>query len=704
MRAKAGDWILYGISTLGAVLFPAALKILLRAEISWLFVPAPVLAKMLLSAAALESRPPWPLPLRIASALYSACFAAVILAGVLITPYSAYAIWFESVADGAPRGVVSVLMVLLAALFSSTLAAAVLRGETVLPVYSQLLVAAGMLALVYQIRWIYLLLLLLLASGAVILSFRFVRPPNRLRNAAVFLMLFGVLAAASRLPLAFAAPRGSRLVDQRLHPGLRQAVVAVFPRFPLLYGIPGFGYGFENRRLGGTPVLSDAPIFEIRGRPGQRVYLRSAAFSIYDGRSWSRAEAEDGGTAAANGDGPSIVSIAARELPSPSLRITLLAEYYDLVPFTLDAISIHLPPEQMESISGSFEYGLRLTDPLRTDQSIFLGYGRSPGEERAPIRPLSPEQAAGYLQLPANIDPALRALASTLADPGKDARRTLRNIERHLARNYTYNLEVKNVPGSADFVEAFLFRGGEGYCVHFASAFIILARLNQIPCRYTTGFLAFLPYESAGPSGTTGTTRVSGYSSHAWPEVWLADRGWIPWEATTAVNPAYYEEIDDRWRYSYGWAGNRLTNRQLSAILGREPAALSPQQAPVPAPAQGMLLLLVPAAAAVFLGIRAGRRYGILLLAAARPTRGSAMRIVSGIARVWSGRDAPAPREAGWRQWAHFHSRSAPGLKRRFDRLLSIIQRLAYDERSFKRRDLRYLSGFYRKYSRRRGS
>jgi transglutaminase-like putative cysteine protease len=678
-------------------LLPGLLKLLIGPELSWLFLFVLVLAKIVLAVLSTQLTGIPGQAFRILSALYTVGLATVALTGILITPYSAYGIWFETVRDGEPRGVVSILMVLLAVVFSSALAQRFLHSEIILPVYGELLIAAGILSLIYQNRLFYLLLLCSLALGSLVLSLRFVQPRDRLRNLAAFFLLFLALGAVCRLPLLFTEPRGSRIVDQQLHPGLRQTVVALFPRFPLLYGIPGFGYGFETKHLGGTPILSEAPIFDIQGQPGQRLYLRTGAYSTYDGQSWSK---RTGTEASATPRPEQIRTLSPGAAPPTSVRITLLAEYYTLVPFTLNAQSIYLPAEQVAGISGSFDEGFQLASPLRSGQSISLGYEQRLRDPMTSAPTLSAEEAKAYLQVPDRLSPELRELAMLLADPKADTRSTLRKIERYLAQNYTYNLEAERIPTGVDFVDGFLFQSKEGYCVHFASSFAVLARLNGIPTRYATGFLTTLP---AGPfpfegNLETGHGTVSGLSSHAWPEVWLEDRGWTAWEATTAVNPSYYEEFGEDWLYEYGRVENRLTNRQLRAILGRESVSRSQATGKSWNFDWQILLLLIPLLAVIMAAAWVIRRYGVFVLVAARPNRLSALKVVAKIVSSRDRRGAEPPETCGWVQWVYTSFQASPQLQPKFRQLLVVIQRLVYSDHGFRKRDLRFLSAFYLKY------
>ena len=58
------------------------------------------------------------------------------------------------------------------------------------------------------------------------------------------------------------------------------------PQFPLLYGIPGYGYSFQERSLGGSPVLSPLPIFRITADVDGPLYLKTDVFDHYDGKNW----------------------------------------------------------------------------------------------------------------------------------------------------------------------------------------------------------------------------------------------------------------------------------------------------------------------------------------------------------------------------------------------------------------------------------
>ncbi len=115
----------------------------------------------------------------------------------------------------------------------------------------------------------------------------------------------------------------------------------------------------------------------------------------------------------------------------------------------------------------------------------------------------------------------------------------LRAIEKMLSEmEYTKNPGVlpNSVQSSEDFLDYFLLESKQGYCSHFATAFVLLARAEGIPARYVEGFCVPL-------NGNKNMT-VTGNMAHAWPEVYLEGVGWIPFEPT----PGYAEIRYTPWK------------------------------------------------------------------------------------------------------------------------------------------------------------
>ena len=102
----------------------------------------------------------------------------------------------------------------------------------------------------------------------------------------------------------------------------------------------------------------------------------------------------------------------------------------------------------------------------------------------------------------------------------------LRRLEEFLSRSFQYTLTPELPREDMDFVEFFLFESQEGYCVHFATAFVVMARSLGLPARYVEGFLVY------GEPDAEGFINVPNSMAHAWAEVYFEGNGWIRFEPT----------------------------------------------------------------------------------------------------------------------------------------------------------------------------
>ncbi|MCL2854023.1 MAG: transglutaminase-like domain-containing protein [Defluviitaleaceae bacterium] len=91
---------------------------------------------------------------------------------------------------------------------------------------------------------------------------------------------------------------------------------------------------------------------------------------------------------------------------------------------------------------------------------------------------------------------------------------------------YTYTLTPGDTPQGRDFVDWFLFDAREGYCVHFATAFVVMVRSLGIPARYVEGFMV------PNQPDADGYIDVVNRMGHAWGEVYFEGFGWQLFEAT----------------------------------------------------------------------------------------------------------------------------------------------------------------------------
>jgi len=84
-------------------------------------------------------------------------------------------------------------------------------------------------------------------------------------------------------------------------------------------------------------------------------------------------------------------------------------------------------------------------------------------------------------------------------------------------------------------VDEFLFETRRGYCEYFATSFVTLMRMADVPSRLVVGYQG----GEWNPAGNYMVIRE--FDAHAWAEVWLPGRGWQRVDPTAAVAPERVE-------------------------------------------------------------------------------------------------------------------------------------------------------------------
>lgn len=93
---------------------------------------------------------------------------------------------------------------------------------------------------------------------------------------------------------------------------------------------------------------------------------------------------------------------------------------------------------------------------------------------------------------------------------------------------FRYDLTPPRLPYGRDINDYFLFESKRGFCVHFASAMVILARACGLPARFTEGYVCDEWNEQIGAYWI----RVN--DAHAFPEIYIAGVGWMVFEPTVS--------------------------------------------------------------------------------------------------------------------------------------------------------------------------
>lgn len=247
-------------------------------------------------------------------------------------------------------------------------------------------------------------------------------------------------------------------------------------------------------------------------------------------------------------------------------------------------------------------------------------------QSSAPLRNI-PEE---FTRIPGNVPEIVRTTAGTVAGSSNTPYQKAMAIQRYLrSAQFTYSLQspVQNgYDGNGLSVLADFLEQKSGYCIHYASAMAVMARLEGIPSRiavgYAPGRLTGATVTVAG-QGALPEFEVDARDAHAWPELYFQGLGWVPFEPTPSrgVVPGYASES------SVLSAPGALENNDGLVPDATPAPAPAPSAAPLAAPGTGgstdaglpFLPLLIGAGAVLGAGLLAASPH--LVRAAARVRR-----------------------------------------------------------------------------------
>ncbi|MEN9501309.1 MAG: hypothetical protein RI964_594 [Pseudomonadota bacterium] len=168
---------------------------------------------------------------------------------------------------------------------------------------------------------------------------------------------------------------------------------------------------------------------------------------------------------------------------------------------------------------------------------------------------LSPAMRQLALQLPAEGDERSHALARELRQQaGNEAAYVDAVLHHFRQQQFVYTLRPPNM-GETNTIDSFLFEAQRGFCAHYAGSFVYLMRVAGIPARVVIG------YQGGEWNAQDQYLTVRQYDAHAWAEVWLAGKGWVQVDPTTAVAP---ERVEKGLEAAVKAEGTFLANQRFS--------------------------------------------------------------------------------------------------------------------------------------------
>lgn len=140
-----------------------------------------------------------------------------------------------------------------------------------------------------------------------------------------------------------------------------------------------------------------------------------------------------------------------------------------------------------------------------------------------------------YLNLPASDQMKyLSDFYSYIPDyDGTNISDIYKEIRSVLSNSAEYTLEPGRTPSDTELTYYLLTENHKGYCSHFATAAVVLARLSGVPARYAEGYVV-IPSDMKQAEVQNSFYKIEIHDSraHAWAEFYIDGYGWLPFEFT----------------------------------------------------------------------------------------------------------------------------------------------------------------------------
>ncbi|MFB2653170.1 transglutaminase TgpA family protein [Shewanella seohaensis] len=321
----------------------------------------------------------------------------------------------------------------------------------------------------------------------------------------------------------------------------------VLPRFAPLWLVPNM----KEAQTGLSDTLSVSDISKLtrssalafrvsftEARPIQaELYWRALVLEDYDGQTWR----QDVGIKQIQKDAlffPPSRPDPARQLPAAMTDDTgsHAPQRYDYQVIVEPShqpwlFGLDVAYSQDEKVINLPDY--RLYSLRNVDQR--LGYSARSWPKAQMDLKLTAKQRQINLKLPEGTNPKTLALAAEFKANYPEPKQRLLAMMGYFNREpFFYTLTPP--PIGPQQVDDFLFENKAGFCAHYASAFIFMARATGLPARMVTG------YQGGEYNPQADYLSVYQYMAHAWAEVWLENEGWVRFDPTAMVAPNRIEQ------------------------------------------------------------------------------------------------------------------------------------------------------------------
>ncbi|WP_146188059.1 transglutaminaseTgpA domain-containing protein [Mycetocola zhujimingii] len=285
--------------------------------------------------------------------------------------------------------------------------------------------------------------------------------------------------------------------------------------------------GKDLRRPGG------ARQFTYTTTTDESLYFRLLTLDQFDGTTWSSSRSSERVVNEPDlmVEVPGLSSDVATEPTTTTVDVAAMVAPWVPVPF---------PSVRVAGLSGRWSWDV---DGLTLSSRLSSASGQTYIAESVLIKPTReqliaapgdyPDNVSRFLELPDDIPPIITDTAAQIAGQSTNGFDRAFALQQYLrSTDFTYSIEAPVDDGydgdGFDVIARFLEKKS-GYCVHYASAMAIMARVLGIPARVSLGYL---PGDRVGSVGERRNYAVATDDLHSWPELYFTGIGWVPFEPT----------------------------------------------------------------------------------------------------------------------------------------------------------------------------
>ena len=264
-----------------------------------------------------------------------------------------------------------------------------------------------------------------------------------------------------------------------------------------------------------SPELAFRVKFDGEVPPRDQLYWRGPVFSFTDGKVWSVVDNDY----ALNFQDPLAFS-------GKPIRYTLLLE-----PQKRNWVyALDMPTAYDVSVHRNANY--QLISQRKVGEAAEFALVSHPSYNTGYITKIEYRQNR---QLPDEPSARIIELVKQLRGFDDDVEGYMQNILDYFRQqHFSYTLQPPLMEEQP--IDRFLFEAKKGFCNHFATAFVYLMRVADIPARVVGGY-------QGGEFNQVGQfLEVRQANAHAWAEVWLDGKGWVRIDPTATILPARIEQ------------------------------------------------------------------------------------------------------------------------------------------------------------------